>query len=134
MVVWTIWISDKFNITIPTVSSNYSNHLNTKLVLYSNCRFNCRFVFGCQMGRYLNGGLKSELKMVKNVWYSNGLPSHMTTIWIRTPIMSGIQVFGIQMVNVFCYLDFQDGGRWCLHGRCCCCCYCFDHRKTFCKK
>ena len=36
----------------------YSNHLNTELVWY----LNSRFVSGCQMVRYLNGGLKTVLK------------------------------------------------------------------------
>ena len=36
----------------------YSNHLNTGLVWFSNDRF----VSGCQMMRYLNGGLKTILK------------------------------------------------------------------------
>ena len=37
---------------------HYSNHLNIRLVWYSNGRF----VFGCQMVRYLHGGLKTRLK------------------------------------------------------------------------
>ena len=37
---------------------NYSNHLNTGLVWYSKGRF----VSGCQMVWYLNGGLKTRLK------------------------------------------------------------------------
>ena len=36
----------------------YSDYLNTGLVWYSNSRF----VSGCQMVRYLNGGLKTGLK------------------------------------------------------------------------
>ena len=36
----------------------YSNRLNTKLVWY----LNGRFVSGCQMVQYSNGGLKSGLK------------------------------------------------------------------------
>ena len=39
--------------------------------------------------------------MVQNVHYANGPPSYMTfpfEYW--TPILSGIQVFGIQMVIV----------------------------------
>ena len=36
----------------------YSNHLKTGLVWYSNGRF----VSGCQMVQYLNGGLKTMLK------------------------------------------------------------------------
>ena len=40
--------------------------------------------------------------MVQNVWYSNGLPSHMTLPFeYRTPILSVNQVMGIQMVTVF---------------------------------
>ena len=39
---------------------SYSNHLNTKLVWYSNGRF----VSGCEMVRYSNGGLKTGLKKV----------------------------------------------------------------------
>ena len=52
---------------------------------------------------YLNVGPKAGLKkimfMVQNVLYLNGLPSHMT-IWLQTSILSGTQVFGIQMVIV----------------------------------
>ena len=36
----------------------HSNHLNTGLVWY----LNGRFVSGCQMVRYSNGGLKTRLK------------------------------------------------------------------------
>ena len=36
----------------------YSNHLNTGLIWYSNCRF----VTGCKMVWYSNGGLKTTLK------------------------------------------------------------------------
>ena len=40
--------------------------------------------------------------MVQNVRYLNGPPSHMTLSYeYRTPILSGIQVFGIQMVTLF---------------------------------
>ena len=35
---------------------HYSNHLNTGLVRYSDGRF----VLGCQMVRYWNGGLKTD--------------------------------------------------------------------------
>ena len=70
----------------------YSNHLNTGLAWYSDGRF----VFGCQMVRYLNGGLKTDresLFMVQNVWYSNGPPSHVTlTFEYPTPILSGMQM------------------------------------------
>ena len=45
----------------------YSNHLNTGLVWYSNGRF----VSGCQMVRYSNGGQKTGLK--KPVAQDNGL-------------------------------------------------------------
>ena len=53
----------------------YCNHLNTRLV----CYLNGRFVSGCRMVRYSNGGLKTGLKslfMVQNVQYLNGRPSH----------------------------------------------------------
>ena len=81
--------------------AKYSNHLKTGLVWYSNGRF----VSGCQMVRYSNGGLKTGLKksqlMVQNVRYSNSPPSHVTLPFeYRTPTQSGIQVFGIQMVTV----------------------------------
>ena len=36
----------------------YSNHLNNGLVWY----LNSRYVFGCQMVQYSNGGLKTGLK------------------------------------------------------------------------
>ena len=40
--------------------------------------------------------------MVQDICYSNGPPSHTTLPFeYRTPIMSGIQVSGIEMVNVF---------------------------------
>ena len=39
--------------------------------------------------------------MVPNVGYSNSPPSHVTLPFeYRTPILSGIQVLGIQMVTV----------------------------------
>ena len=41
------------------------------------------------------------LFMVQNVWYLNGLQSHVTLLFeYPTPMLSGIQVFGIQMVTV----------------------------------
>ena len=44
--------------------------------------------------------------MVQNVRYTNGLPSHMILPFeYRTPILSGIQVFGIQMVTVVEFVD-----------------------------
>ena len=55
----------------------YSIHLNTGLVGY----LNGRFVSGCQMVRYSNGGLKTGLKKPvygPNVRYSNGPLSHIT--------------------------------------------------------
>ena len=40
--------------------------------------------------------------MIQNVGYSSGPPSHMDLSFeYRTPILSGIQVFGIQMVTVY---------------------------------
>ena len=54
----------------------YSNHLNTGLVW---C-LNGRFVSGCQMVRYTNGGLKTGLKKPiygQNVQYLNGSSSHV---------------------------------------------------------
>ena len=100
----------------------YSNHLNTGLVGYSNGRF----VFDCQMVRYLNGGMKTGLKQaclwskmsgirIVRVYHLNTghlyqpvygpkCPRirivrhyHLNT-W--TPILSDIQVFSIQMVTV----------------------------------
>ena len=63
------------------------------------------FVSDCQIVWYSNGGLKTGLKkslfMVQNVRYSNGPPSHMTLPFeYRTPVLSSIQVFSIQMVTV----------------------------------
>ena len=47
--------------------------------------------------------------MVQNVQYSNGLPSHMTLLFeYQTPILSGIQMFGVQMVTVN-YFSFFAG-------------------------
>ena len=40
--------------TFSLININYCNHLNTRLVWYSNDRF----LYGCQMVRYSNGGLK----------------------------------------------------------------------------
>ena len=60
----------------------YSNHLNTRQVLCSNGRF----VSGCQMVRYSNGGLKTGLK--KPVYCSKCLVFEWSikscdfTIWI----------------------------------------------------
>ena len=42
---------------------------------------------------------EKSLFRVQNVWYSTGLPSHVTLPFeYLTPILSSIQVFGIQMV------------------------------------
>ena len=39
--------------------------------------------------------------MVQNDWYLNGPPSHMTLpLEYRTPLLPGIQMFGILMVTV----------------------------------
>ena len=46
--------------------------------------------------------------MVQNVRYSNGPPSHVTLPFeYRILILSGIQVFGIQMVTVTCLNPFS---------------------------
>ena len=70
----------------------------------------------CQMVQNLNGGLKTGLKkrlfIVQNVWYLNGLPSHVTLPFeYRTPILSGIQMnpvfrcsVSIQMVMNFLWV------------------------------
>ena len=65
--------------------------------------------------------------MVQNVQYSNGPPSHVTLPFeCRTPILSCIQVFGIQMVTVVTghFFDFMLKTSWysssvikCLTGR-----------------
>ena len=62
------------------------------------------------MVRYSNGSVlkwwsedqtEKGLFKVQNVWYSNGPPSRMNLPFeYRTPILSGIQVFSIQMVAV----------------------------------
>ena len=45
-----------------------------------------------------------SLFIVQNVWFSNGLPSHVTLPFeYRTPTLSGIQVFSILMVTVVWY-------------------------------
>ena len=50
-----------------------------------------------------------SLFMVQNKWYSNGPPSHVTTIWVpdthivRYSDESGFQVFGIQMVTILIF-------------------------------
>ena len=48
----------KVSISVFELQNGYSNHVNNGLVWYSNGRF----VSGCQMVRYLNGGLKTGLK------------------------------------------------------------------------
>ena len=85
---------------------DYSNHLNTGLVRYSNGWF----VSGCQMVQYTNDGLKTGLK--KPVYGPNCLVFKWSvkscdfTIWIPdTPSVwysneSSIRVSGIQMVTV----------------------------------
>ena len=78
-----VWLPDisgswrpSFQIPTSTCTSPYflySYHLNTGLVWYSNGRF----VSGCQMVRYSNGGLKTGLKKA--------------SLWSK--------MFGIQMVR-----------------------------------
>ena len=68
---------------------------------------NDRFVFDCHMVQYSNGGLKTELKkslfMVQNVRYSNGSPSHMTTIWIPdTYTVQYSDESGVQYLDGYC--------------------------------
>ena len=46
--------------------------------------------------------------MVQNVKYFNGPPSHVTLPFeYRTPILSGIHMFGIQMVTVLLLVHFR---------------------------
>ena len=55
----------------------YSNHLNTGLVWYSNVRF----MSGCEIVQYSNGGPKNGLKKLVNgpkCSAFNGPPSHLT--------------------------------------------------------
>ena len=73
-----------------------SNHLNTGLVWYSNGRF----VSVDQMVHFSNSGLKTGLKKAC-------LRSKMSGIWNRTPILSGVQVFGIQMVTVLLFSNLS---------------------------
>ena len=80
----------------------YCSHLNTGPVWY----LNGRFVSGCQMVQYSNGGLKTGLKknlfMVQNIWHSNGLPSLMTLPFeYRTPILTGIRMVTVLTILVF---------------------------------
>ena len=50
---------------------------------------------------------RKSLFMVYIVQYSNGLPSHVTLpLEYRAPILSGIQVFCIQMITVDIRLNF----------------------------
>ena len=51
-------IYNKPGLGLTHVKIIYSNHLNTRLVQYSNSRF----VSGCQMVQYSNCGLKTGLK------------------------------------------------------------------------
>ena len=80
----------------------YSNNLDTRQVYYSNGRF----VFGCQMVWYLNGGwIEKSLIMVQNVLYLSGPPSHVTLPFeYSTPILSGIQMNPVFMSSVFRWL------------------------------
>ena len=83
-----------------THNSEYSNHLNTGLVWYSNGRF----VSGCQMVWYLNGGLKNPVygpKCPVFKWSAKsrdlniGIPDNHT---VQHSDEFGIQVFGMVMV------------------------------------
>ena len=77
-----------------------SNHLNTRLVRYSDGRF----VSSCQTVRYSNGGLKTGLK--KDCLRSK-MSSHVTLPFeYRTSKLSDIEVSSIQMVTVVRSLDF----------------------------
>ena len=77
------------------VSSEYSNHLNTGLVWYSNGRF----VSGCQM--VSENWTGENLFLVQNVWYSDGPPTTVTLLFeYWTPIMSGNQMVTVIYKNV----------------------------------
>ena len=85
----------KIKWSLSALTFTYSNHLNTGLVWYSNGRF----VSGCQMVRYSNGGLKTGLKkaclwskmsgiqMVRQVTWlyhlNTGHPYCLVFRWIR---------------------------------------------------
>ena len=67
-----------------------------------------RFVSGCQTVQYLNGGLKTRLKkrfLVLNFQYLNGLPSHVTTIWI--PDTHTVQYSGVQYSDRYYMSAYQ---------------------------
>ena len=111
---------------------NYINHLNTRLIWYSNGWF----VSGCQMVRYSIGGLKTWLRKPVYgpkcpVFEWSAKPLNFT-IWIlgtnivRYSAELGIQVIGIQMVTVFYKIAT---------GPDCKCCWCtvlwFVQVKTF---
>ena len=84
----------------------YSDRLNTGLVSYSNGRF----VSGCQMVRYQNGGLKTGLKKPvngPNVRYSNGPPMHTTLPFdyqtlTLTRKMDDVLIFHCSLHNIIC--------------------------------
>ena len=65
---------------------NYSNHLNSGLVWYSNGR--C--VSGCQMVWYSNGGLKTGLKKV--LFGSNSLNLYPKERRFSTSLQSNVKV------------------------------------------
>ena len=89
-------VSENVNAQISVVQ--YSNHLNTGLVWYSNGRF----VSGCQKVLYLNGGLKTGL--IK-AW-----------LWSK---MSGMQVSGDgYCIATQCFLTcFTQGSKLILEPR-----------------
>ena len=60
--------------TFSLININYCNHLNTRLVWYSNDRF----LYGCQMVRYSNGGLKKACLRSK----MSGIQTVPQTTWI----------------------------------------------------
>ena len=100
---WSFWkLTKKLN----GIISQCSNYLNTGLVLY----LNRKFVFGCQIVRYWNDGLKTGLKkslfMVKNVQFLNGQSSQITLPFeYQIPIVSSIQmspVFGCLASYGYC--------------------------------
>ena len=88
--------------------NKFSNHLNARLVLHSNGRF----VFGCQMVPYWNGGLKTGL--LKACLWSKmsgiGLVGHHMPLPFeyRTPIPFGIPMNSAFRCSVFRWLLYYS--------------------------
>ena len=96
-----VWMQHHQNILM-VCDYNYSNHLNTGLVWYSNGQF----VSGSQMVVWKPDW--KSLFIIQSVQYLNGLPSHKTLPFeYRIPILSGIQMIPEYRCSVFRWLLFK---------------------------